>query len=101
VEVDAVAKSVEAADEGVFDAIPIKSVEVIGTEVSVENAIAQDVIGGAKDGGGDGDDSLACAAPRLESKVPCALVATLGARGRPGGLYEYRFEPRCPLADAR
>src|SRR5215212_12232606 len=73
-------------------------VEVVGPEVVVDGAVAQDVPDGGQDGGGDGADRLLRAAALALELRP--EIAVLPAAGGPGALHEGGLQPGRALAQA-
>lgn len=63
-------------------------VEVVGSEVQVEGAVFEHMVGGGKHGSGDRSDGFPRAASRADAQVLGLQVASFGARGRPGALDE-------------
>ena len=72
----------DLADEAVGLILGGGAAEVVGAEVLVEGAVAQHVVGGGENGGGDGADRLLGAAPvaqalELGAEIAVPLVAGL------------------------
>src|SRR3712207_181705 len=67
--------------------------EVVGSEVAPECAVAQHMPDRDEDGGGDGADRLLGAAPLPQPEELGAEVAVLLAAGRPGALDEGGLQP--------
>jgi hypothetical protein len=69
------------------------AVEVVGTEIVIEGAVLEHVVGGGEDRGGDGADRLFGAAPRAQAMELRLEIAAVFACGRPGALDQGGFEP--------
>jgi hypothetical protein len=63
------------------------------TEVLIEGAVFEHVVGGGQDGSGDGDNGLLWTTPAAEAQVLSREVTSLFARGRPGALDKGGLEP--------
>src|SRR5438445_13742832 len=80
-----VTKLLEPAKEPSDGFVALLSIEVVGTEVAVGDAVAEDEVGGSEHRGGDGNDGLLGAAAGLEAQELGAQIAGFGADGGPGG----------------
>jgi hypothetical protein len=87
----------DSAGEPVDRSGLVVAIKVVGSEVSVLYAVAEDVVGGCQHRGGDGEDGLLGASASLNAEELGARVAVLLADGSPGGLDERRFEPGSAL----
>src|SRR5215218_6419614 len=76
-------------------------VEVVGPEVLVDGAVAQDVPDGGQDGGSDGADRLLRTAALAQAPELRREVAVLPAAGGPGALDEGGLQPGRALAQPR
>src|SRR5215472_5848154 len=75
--------------------------EVLGAEVLVVSAVTQHVVDNRQDRRGHRDGRLLGTAACFETKELSLQIAILLARRAPGGLQQYRLEPRCALFDPR
>jgi hypothetical protein len=71
---------------------------VVGAEILVEGAVAQHVVGGGQDRGGDGADGLLGSAPLAQALELRPEIAVPLVAGGPGALHKDGFQPRCALA---
>ena len=69
------------------------AVEVVGTEIVIEGAILEHMVGGGEDRGGDGTDRLFGAASGAQARKLCLQIAAVFAGGRPGALDQGGLEP--------
>src|SRR5215211_6782076 len=76
-------------------------VEVVGPEVLVDGAVAQDVPDGGQHRGGDGADRLLRAAALAQALELRPEIAVLPAAGGPGALDEGGLQPGRALAQPR
>src|SRR6516165_10440737 len=75
--------------------------EVLGAEVLVVSAVTQHVVDNRQDRCGHRDGRLLGTAACFETQELSLQIAILLARRAPGGLQQYRLEPRCALFDPR
>src|SRR5262245_5638102 len=75
--------------------------EVLGAEVLVVSAVTQHVVDNRQDRCGHRDGRLLGTAACFETKELSLQIAILLARRAPGGLQQYRLEPRFALVDPR
>jgi hypothetical protein len=76
------------------------TIEVSGSEIFIQRAVFEHVIGGREDGGGNSADRFlrpASSAPSHELRVQ---VGGFGARGRPSALNEHGLQPGSSPAQA-
>src|SRR5262249_8851501 len=92
------AELLEAAHEGAREAGGGEPVEVIGAEIAVLDAIAQEMVGRHEDGVPDRERSLLLAAPAGPPRGLCAQVAAADAARPPPTLHQQRLEPALPRA---
>src|SRR5215217_7819838 len=90
---DDIAEAADAVCELVSGAGRIAADEVVGAEVLVAGAIAEHVINGGQDRGGDRDRRLFRATASLEAQELSFEVAALLPRRRPGALHQHGLEP--------
>ena len=62
------------------------AVEVVGTEIVIEGAVLEHMVGGGEDRGGEGADRLFAAAPRAQAMELRLEIAAVFAGGRPSAL---------------
>src|SRR5438552_5297971 len=71
----------------------VSTLEVVGTEFVVGDAIFQNVVGRRQDGRGHGKDRLLGSSPTLETKKLRAEIRVPHPGGHPGDLDQRGFEP--------
>ncbi len=71
---------------------------MVGAEVMIERAVAQHVVDGSQDRGGDGADRLLWSATMTQALELGLEIAGLLSTGGPGALDECGLEPRRTLA---
>src|SRR5690349_2260051 len=91
----------KASDQASGGSFRIASVEVVGTQVVPDGAVAQHVPDGGEHRGGDGNDGFLGAAARAEATEQCLQVAALDLDRRPSGLNESGFQPVGTWAQSR
>jgi hypothetical protein len=77
------------------------AVEVVGTEIVLEGAVFEHVVGGGEDRGGESADRLFGAAPGAQAMELGLEIAGVFAGGRPGALDQGGLEIRCPTVGKR
>ena len=77
------------------------AIEVVGAEILMRRAVAQHVVDGGKNGGGDGADRLLRAAPAFQPMELGRVVAVLLAFGSPRALHQHGLQPGRAFAQAR
>src|SRR5207245_6224038 len=96
------AEIVKRGDQAFRELGLVSVIEVVGAEVTILHAVAQDMVRGGEDRGRDGDDGLLWPAPAAEPDKLRSEIAAVGmADGAPGGLDEGRLEPAVAVARAR
>src|SRR3989441_12649516 len=74
---DGKAEIVKARDQALGELGLVAAIEVVGTEVTVIDAVFEHVVGGGQHGGGDGEDGLLGASPALDSQELSPEVGVL------------------------
>lgn len=77
------------------------TVEVVGSQVLIERAVAEHVVGGGQDRGSDGTDGLFGSSPVAQALELGLQIAALLVAGGPGALHERGLQPRRALAQPR
>src|SRR5262252_6572203 len=78
--------------------IAVQTLEVVGAQVLVDDAVAEHVVDRGEQGVGDRDNRTLGPAPSGQPVVEGVVVGALLPAGRPGGFHQGGLEPTIALA---